>query len=246
MSTTKTSKERILDHLKDPETKSYMAKRGAEIDLAVKIKMHRERLGLTQRQLAEKMGVPQPTITRMESGEGGINTGTLEKFCLVAGLELGFTTANKDKNPIEVAEYVLLRCYDILNEKYDITILKLLKIMYYVQAKHLVDYGGPFFTHEFQAWNKGPVHTTIYNHYRDPGEPTKTILPKQKEFNLNKAEKQLIDYILFEFEGGLAYKSAYQLVDKTHEDSPWKNAHEKGNNTPITTESMIEFYKSHI
>ena len=80
MTTTKTAKERILEHLKDPEAKDYILRRRAEIDLAVKIKMHRERLGLTQRQLAEKMGVPQPTITRMESGESGINSGTLEKF----------------------------------------------------------------------------------------------------------------------------------------------------------------------
>ncbi len=237
-----TTKQQIADE----NSQIYLTKRQAEIDLSVKIKMHRERLGLTQRQIAEKMGVPQPTITRMESGEGGINTNTLEKFCLVAGLELGFTPANTDKNPIEVAEYVLVRCYDVLGEKYDLTILKLLKLVYYIQAKYLGMYQKPLISHNFQAWDRGPVHVDLYEHYKNPLEPARLILPTQKEFSLNKAEKNLIDEILFEFEGGLAYKSAYQLVDKTHEDTPWKNAYNKGNTNPIEIQEMIEYYKNRI
>jgi transcriptional regulator with XRE-family HTH domain len=90
------SKNRILENLQNPEAKAYISKRHAEIDLSVKIKKHRERLGLSQRELAEKMGVPQPTITRMESGESGINSTTLEKFCEVTGLEIDFIPKGED------------------------------------------------------------------------------------------------------------------------------------------------------
>lgn len=242
----KTTKQQIQEYLKDPEVQGYMSKRQSEIDLAVKIKRHRERLGLTQRELAKRMGVPQPTIVRMESGETGISSTTLEKFCLVAGLELDFIPANTDKNPVEIAEYVLLKCYDILGERYDLTILKLLKLVYYIQAKYLITYQKPFITHNFQAWDRGPVHLDLYEHYKNPLEAARLLLPSQKEFNLNKAEKNLIKEVLFEFEGGLAYKSAYQLVEKTHQDAPWQNAYKKGNTTPIETQEMIEYYKNRI
>jgi uncharacterized phage-associated protein/DNA-binding XRE family transcriptional regulator len=242
----KTTKQQIADLISDDQSQAYMAKRQSEIDLAIKIKRHRERLGLTQRQLAEKMGVPQPTIVRMESGEAGISSTTLEKFCLVAGLELNFTSANTDKNPVEIAEYVLVRCYDVLGERYDLTILKLLKLVYYIQAKYLGMYQKPLIAHNFQAWDRGPVHVDLYQHYKNPLEPTRLLLPSQKEFNLNKAEKNLIDEILFEFEGGLAYKSAYELVERTHEEAPWKNAYNKGNTTQIEIQEIIEYYTNRI
>jgi len=246
MPTTKTAKERILEHLNNPDAKAYISKRKAEIDLSVKIKMHRERLGLSQRELAEKMGVPQPTITRMESGESGINSTTLEKFCEVTGLEIDFVPDAKERSVIEVAEYIMIRSSQILEEKYDITILKLLKILYYVQAKFLVSYGKPLFSHQFESWEKGPVHKEAYNYYANSNEPARILLPEIKNFSLNKAEKELIDYILFTWDDGLVYKSAYQLVDKTHDESPWINAHNKGNNTLIGIDEMIEFYKNRI
>jgi transcriptional regulator with XRE-family HTH domain len=91
-----TPKQRIQNH----DSQEYMAKKKAEIDLSVKIKKHRERLGLSQRELAEKMGVLQPTITRMESGESGIHSTTLKKFCDVVGLEIDFVPREKTKEDL--------------------------------------------------------------------------------------------------------------------------------------------------
>ena len=246
MSIKKSAGEEIREYLKDPEVKAYMKKRQAEIDLSVKIKMHRERLGFSQRELAEKMGVPQPTITRMESGESGISSTTLEKFCEVTGLEIEFVPDTKEKNVIEVAEYVLLRCYEILGEKYDLTILKLNKLLFYIQVKYLVDYKQPFFSHQIEAWDYGPVHPQVWSQYTNPKEPKQLLLPTANSFTLNKSEKNLIDYILFGYDEGLAHKSAYQLVEKTHQENPWINAHRKGNNTIISTDEIIKYYKNRI
>ncbi|MEI6728963.1 MAG: helix-turn-helix domain-containing protein [bacterium] len=242
----KTAEEEIRDHLQDPEAKAYISKRQAEIDLAVKIKMHRERLGLSQRELAEKMGVPQPTITRMESGDSGINTSTLEKFCQVTGLEIDLVPDKNERSVIEVSEYIMLRCSQILGENYDITILKLLKLLYYTQAKFLVSFGRPFFSHQFESWDKGPVHKEAYSYYANVNEPARILLPKTKDFTLNKDEKDTVDYILFEYDKGLAYQSAYQLVEKTHIELPWINAHKNGNNTLIVVDVMREYYRGRL
>ena len=49
--------------------------------LPQQIKNTREKLGLSQRDLAKKMGVPQSTVVRIESGEMNISQATIEKFC---------------------------------------------------------------------------------------------------------------------------------------------------------------------
>ena len=50
--------------------------------------VRRKELGLNQRELAEKCGVPQSTIARMESGAVTPKTETLLKACRELGLRL--------------------------------------------------------------------------------------------------------------------------------------------------------------
>lgn len=50
--------------------------------------VRRKELGLNQRELAEKCGVPQSTIARMESGAVTPKTETLIKACRELGLRL--------------------------------------------------------------------------------------------------------------------------------------------------------------
>lgn len=51
----------------------------------------RRSAGLTQRQLAEKSGVPQPTIARIESGKQMPRADTLDKLLKACGWELDMT-----------------------------------------------------------------------------------------------------------------------------------------------------------
>lgn len=48
----------------------------------------RRRAGLTQRQLAERAGVPQPTVARIERGTVSPLVGTLQRLLLETGQEL--------------------------------------------------------------------------------------------------------------------------------------------------------------
>lgn len=61
---------------------SIAAKVGAEIRLARKV------TGLTQIELAEKSGVPQETISRLERGHSNPTLGTLEKLAKAMGVEI--------------------------------------------------------------------------------------------------------------------------------------------------------------
>ena|SRR5438067_2412661 len=50
--------------------------------------MARRRAGLTQRELARRSGVPQPSISKIESGGASPTVDTLERLLRVCGMEL--------------------------------------------------------------------------------------------------------------------------------------------------------------
>lgn len=75
------------------------AKKYAMTDLGKCIVQHRARLGLTQAQLAEKMGVTQQTISHMEKNPGSITQADMFALREILGLDLlqfvkayGYTT----------------------------------------------------------------------------------------------------------------------------------------------------------
>ncbi len=57
----------IAEHMKDPEYRREYMVWGVRIELAGLVKYLRLESKLTQKQLAEKAGVPQPQIARLES-----------------------------------------------------------------------------------------------------------------------------------------------------------------------------------
>ncbi|WP_172507385.1 Panacea domain-containing protein, partial [Enterococcus faecalis] len=62
-----------------------------------------------------------------------------------------------------VADYIIDYC-----NKHDIEInnLKLQKVMYYLQAKSLVETNEPLIDEELQKWKYGPVVPTVYHEYK--------------------------------------------------------------------------------
>ena len=71
--------------------KSY-AKENERLGVAIALMQLREREGLTQRQLAEKVGKPQSTIARIESGSMNVSYGILSDIAEGLGktLEIRF------------------------------------------------------------------------------------------------------------------------------------------------------------
>lgn len=58
------------------------------IQLAAAVRIQRERLGLTQRALAELAGVSTVTISKVEGVQVDVGIGTAEQICAPLGLEL--------------------------------------------------------------------------------------------------------------------------------------------------------------
>lgn len=70
----------------------------------------------------------------------------------------------------EAAKYIISaiknQMTDISPEEFDVTPLKLQKLLYYCQGYSLALTGKPMFEDEIEAWNLGPVVKEIYHEYR--------------------------------------------------------------------------------
>jgi ribosome-binding protein aMBF1 (putative translation factor) len=64
--------------LKNVEVQEGYDKARRSYELAEKVRKIREKIGLSQRELAQRMGTTQPSIARLEAG-GNPNVGTLVK-----------------------------------------------------------------------------------------------------------------------------------------------------------------------
>ena len=74
--------------LSNPETKEYYEKIRPEFDIAKALNSIRRKLSLTQRELAQKAGIKQPQLARIESGKQSPRLETLASIAASVGYEL--------------------------------------------------------------------------------------------------------------------------------------------------------------
>jgi len=84
--------------LKDPEIRLHYEEEHTKSEIAVAVKAARKRAGLTQEQLAEKLGTSQSVIARLESGSDS-RTPSLAMLARIASacdakFEFGFKFAS--------------------------------------------------------------------------------------------------------------------------------------------------------
>ncbi len=79
----------LLNFIKTKEYKQYKKQQDLFYEIAHKLRSTRQRKHLTQKKLAEKMGVKQPTIARIEK-TGRLSTDLLSKFCIATEVKLDF------------------------------------------------------------------------------------------------------------------------------------------------------------
>lgn len=85
----RTFKSRLREELKDPEFKRHYEDERQALKLAIKIAALREQKGLSQQELAKRMGTSQQAISRIESGEyEGFTLKTLEKIAEATGMKV--------------------------------------------------------------------------------------------------------------------------------------------------------------
>jgi len=77
----RTFRAHLEEELKDPEFREYYENEKMALAIAMQIVELRESLGLSQKELADRMGTSQQAISRLESGDyEGFTFKTLEKI----------------------------------------------------------------------------------------------------------------------------------------------------------------------
>jgi DNA-binding Xre family transcriptional regulator len=79
---------KLQDLIDSQEYKDYGKEDDLLLMLRVRIKQIIAQKRLTQEQLANKMGVKQPQLSRLVSGKGGFSWKTLERFCIATNTKL--------------------------------------------------------------------------------------------------------------------------------------------------------------
>lgn len=84
----KTPREDLLEDLKDLEFAKLYGAESAKTDFAITLLKARENANLTQKEFATKLGISQPYIARLESGEANPTLGTIGSILATLGLRL--------------------------------------------------------------------------------------------------------------------------------------------------------------
>ncbi len=150
------------------------------------------------------------------------------------------------------ADYVIQK---FLSDGAEISVLKLQKLLYYIQAWHLVFYNQKLINTTFEAWAHGPCIPALYSRLKYEQNLYLYSCIKKEHLTSSPEElKQLadseninnhIDAVLDKY-GGL---SGIELEILTHKEPPWQNA--RGDIEPfercetvISDDAMKEYYRS--
>lgn len=111
-------------------------------------------------------------------------------------------------NVFEVSNYFLSKT--VLGTEYNITPLKMQKLLFYAQGWYLGYKGIPLFEEEMKHWAHGPVVLSVYEKYRKYGYFSINCKAETYE-NLTTSEKEVIDEV-WKIYGGLDGKFLEEIV----------------------------------
>ena len=122
----------------------------------------------------------------------------------------------------ELARYIIStiksHMTDISPEEFDVTPLKLQKLLYYCQGYSLALTGKTAFSEKVEAWDNGPVVESVYQEYKKYSGgiiPIGSIKPAEA---LNDTLKSIVDLVLAD----KGKYSGYTLAKATHRETPWR------------------------
>lgn len=150
----------------------------------------------------------------------------------------------------QVTNYVIAH---VAEDKHSLSLLKLQKLLYYIQAWHLVHFDGePLFDNDFQAWVHGPVCREVYDRFSDSHRLYDSVTAADIGNNpdVSAITAQNVNFINAVLDVYAKY-SGTQLEQLTHCERPWQEA--RGNLSPaahceniISRKTMREFYSARL
>lgn len=137
---------------------------------------------------------------------------------------------------ITICHYIAYYCH---LKGYELTNLRLQKILYFLRLVFLDMFNKPCFNNRMEAWDLGPTVPDAYNHYRKygaqyiPGNRTKDI------YDIKDIDKELIAFVV----STLSEYSTFQLIKVTQRHKPWKKNYVSYDTNEISINDMKEFVK---
>ncbi len=132
---------------------------------------------------------------------------------------------------------------DIQPEEFDVTPLKLQKLLYYCQAYSLALTGKPAFSDTIEAWKFGPVVDSVYQEYKKYSGRVIPIDEITQDTQPDESLQSIIDFVV-------ADKGQYSgevLARMTHKESPWLDCYGGiYTNHEIPNEKIYEFFSAEI
>lgn len=122
-----------------------------------------------------------------------------------------------------------------------ISLLKLLKLIYYADGCYLALHDEPMFEEPILAWEHGPVVREVYDRYMDsPYQLTLSEIDKVDLQKFNKKDSLLLQSVYSQF----GQYSAWGLANMTHEEEPWIEATNNGKiyNKVISNSSIGTYF----
>lgn len=147
---------------------------------------------------------------------------------------------------MDIARWFIHRnSVDVNNcEDEKMTLLKLLKLLYYAEGCFLALDKGSLFDEKIVAWEHGPVVEEVWRNFDDAFDLK--VEDNDMSYSLSKISKE--DSALLEDVYSVFGKySASGLRNKTHSESPWLDATDGGRkfNSEISRDSISRYFKEH-
>jgi uncharacterized phage-associated protein len=112
--------------------------------------------------------------------------------------------------------------------------VKIQKLIYYCQGLHLAATDQPLFADRIEAFENGPVVREVWD--ADRGRSAFNPPPSP----LSALQAEVVDMVVERY----GHLTGGQLIDKTHEERPWKQSYEQlGRNAEISHHLMREFFR---
>lgn len=154
-------------------------------------------------------------------------------------------------NVLDVCRYVI----NYSNDKdYDISNLKLQKLLYFIQAYFLINKNETCFNETIEVWDFGPVIPKAYSEYKQYGGGHIPSISSYIEMDsdniwnvhrvkynnniISNADKKMINDVINQF----AEYTATDLTSLSQNQAPWNNIYEPYTNNEITKESIKEYF----
>jgi len=128
----------------------------------------------------------------------------------------------------------------------DLTLMKLLKLVYFAHGWHLALADRPLIDEQLEAWKFGPVAPEVYNSFRGMGsEPIRTPVEAIVNFNMDSLDEPIkfetpmtpseprLEAFFKKIWDVYGKWTAYQLSELTHQPgTPWHTVwYERGGST---------------